>query len=238
VSEIELIVLAGGFGTRIRAAVGDVPKPLAPVAGRPFLQLLIENWMAQGVRNFTFLLHYQADVVSDFIDAQKKMASMKHCKLRVLTEQQPLGTGGAIFHAVRELNLRGSFLVANSDTWLGAGIQQVHDVGSPSMAVVNVKDTSRYGRVCLEKDSVSEFHEKKSSIGAGTINAGLYHLHAEIFRECNSQPFSLEDELFPMLVAEGKMRAVMVDEDFIDIGIPDDYFRFCSWIESGKVRDL
>jgi len=111
-------------------------------------------------------------------------------------------------------------------------------VGSPAIAVVQVEDTSRYGRVCLEKDSISEFQEKKSSAGAGSINAGLYHLHSDMFLECNSQSFSLEDKLFPVLVAEGKMRAVMVDEDFIDIGIPDDYFRFCSWLESGRVRDL
>jgi len=229
-----LLILAGGFGTRLRSVVSEVPKPLAPVRQKPFLYYLVEQWMAQGVRSLTFLLHHEAERIEDFLDSEKREGILKECELRTLTEPQPLGTGGAVAFAVRQLALDGSFLIANADTWLESGIHQVWDTPQPALAVVRVENSERYGAVQIQQNKVFDFKEKQQSAGPAWINAGLYHLHADLFHDWNGRPFSLEQELFPRLVSEDSLRAVPLKTDFIDIGVPTDYFRFCRWIESGK----
>jgi D-glycero-alpha-D-manno-heptose 1-phosphate guanylyltransferase len=231
---VNLLVLAGGFGTRLRSAVADVPKPLAPVMNRPYLHYLIENWIAQGVDRFIFLLHHQADLICAFLQALQNEGHLKDCQINTVTEPQPLGTGGAVAYAVRELEMMGPFLVANADTWLEFGIGQIAAASVPAIGIVQVANSERYGRVRTEHGSVVSFEEKQAIAGAGWINAGLYHLHADLFGDWDGEPFSLERELFPKLVGGG-LRAVPLQTEFIDIGIPEDYFRFCRWIESGKI---
>jgi NDP-sugar pyrophosphorylase family protein len=230
--QINLLVLAGGFGKRLRSAVSDVPKPLAPVDGRPYLGYQIKNWLDQGVSLLTFLLHYEADSIEAFLKLHQKQ--FRNCEIRTLTESQPLGTGGAVAFAVQQLGLTGSFLVANADTWLSLGVQRIFDAEMPAMATVRVENSERYGRVQIEKNQIVEFEEKQKSSGPGLINAGLYRLHADLFRDWNGQPFSLERELFPKLASLGQLKSVLLETDFIDIGVPEDYFRLCRWIESEK----
>ncbi|WP_397411246.1 sugar phosphate nucleotidyltransferase [Polaromonas sp.] len=237
-TSLPLLILAGGFGTRLRSAVSAVPKPLAPVMGQPYLTYLLESWRSQGVTSFTFLLHHKADKIVDFLAEAQKSGLLEGCAVRTLVEPQPLGTGGALAYAVRELAMMGSFLVANADTWLGGGIQQLLATPAPAMAVIRVPNSERYGHVRIESNKISAFEEKKGSSGPGLINAGLYRLDADMFREWDERPFSLERELFPKWVSAGRLGAVPLETDFIDIGIPEDYFRFCRWIESKKVGVL
>ena len=114
-TEKKLLVLAGGFGTRLRTVVGDRPKPLADINGKPFLDLIIENWVTQGVRDFVFLLHYQSQQIISHLD-KIKGNELNACRYITLTEPNPVGTGRAIANALRKLELRDSFLVANADT--------------------------------------------------------------------------------------------------------------------------
>jgi D-glycero-alpha-D-manno-heptose 1-phosphate guanylyltransferase len=238
VMQTNLVVLAGGFGTRLRSAVPEVPKPLAPVVGRPYLHYLIERWVEQGVTEFTFLLHHQGRSIKAFLESLQNGGRLRGCELRTLTEAQPLGTGGAVAYAVQQLRMKGSFLVANADTWLGSGIEQIVKTPAPAMAIVHVESSERYGNLLVRQNKVVAFEEKQNSFGPGWINAGLYQLHADLFREWNGLPFALERELFPKLASAGQLTAVPLQTDFIDIGIPKDYFRFCRWIESGKVGIL
>ncbi|MZH02161.1 MAG: NTP transferase domain-containing protein [Nitrospinae bacterium] len=230
--QINLLVLAGGFGKRLRSAISEVPKPLAPVKGQPYLHYQIENWVDQGVTQLAFLLHYKADSIEAFLKAHQKQ--LENCKLLSLKESQPLGTGGAVAFAVQQFGLAGSFLVANADTWLSSGVQQVFDAEIPAIATVKVENSERYGSVKIEKNKIVAFEEKQNSSGPGLINAGLYHLHANLFRDWDGKPFSLERELFPKLASLGQLKSVFLETDFIDMGIPDDYFRICRWIESEK----
>jgi NDP-sugar pyrophosphorylase family protein len=233
-----LLVLAGGFGSRLRSAVSDVPKPLAPVVGKPYLQHLIESWIDQGVTKFIFLLHYKADLIEEFLLSQKKNGRLKNCEMHILIEQQPLGTGGAVAYAVKQFHLTESFLVTNADTWLQTGINQAFESEAPAMAVLHVENSERYGSVKFELKNIISFEEKLVSSGKGWINAGLYHLSPDFFGDWNGQPFSLERELFPKLVVSGQLQAIPLNTEFIDIGIPEDYYRFCHWVESGKVGTL
>jgi len=233
-----LMVLAGGFGTRLRSVVSNVPKPLAPVAGRPFLQYLIESWLEQGVTKLTFLLHYQAGMITGFLASQQGCELLRGCEVQILTEPRPLGTGGAVAYAVQQTGLTGPFLVANADTWLGSGLGEVLANAPPAIGVVRVNNSERYGSVRFGEHKVLAFEEKQNTKGAGWINAGLYHLRSDLFHEWNGQPFSLERDLFPDLAAAGRLGAAHLETEFIDIGIPEDYMRFCGWIESGKTRVL
>jgi D-glycero-alpha-D-manno-heptose 1-phosphate guanylyltransferase len=230
--KVNLLVLAGGFGKRLRSTVSDVPKPLAQVNGRPYLSYQIENWLDQGVNQLIFLLHYEAGLIEAFLESHKKKFSKR--TFLTLTEPQPLGTGGAIAFAVQRFGLSGSFLVANADTWLGSGVQTLLDAEMPAIATVQVENSERYGCVQIEKNKVVKFEEKQESFGAGLINAGLYHLDANLFQDWNGQPYSLEQELFPKLASLGQLNSVLLETDFIDMGIPEDYFRLCNWVESGK----
>ena len=233
-SNANLLELAGGFGTRLRSAVSNVPKALAPVVGRPFLQYLLDVWLGQGLTQLTFLLHHQADFIEAFLEQQKASGQLAECQVRISSEPQPLGTGGAVAYAVRQLGLTGPFLVTNADTWLGTGIAQVSAVKMPAIGIVHVGNSERYGGVQVREDRIVSFEEKQDSTGPGWINAGLYHLHADLFQSWDGRPFSLERELFPKLVAAGQLHAAPLETEFIDIGIPDDYHRFSRWIDSEK----
>ncbi len=233
-----LVVLAGGFGTRLRSVVSEVPKPLAPVAGRPYLHYLIEQWLEQGVDRLIFLLHHQAELIKDSLALAYKEGGFGGCELTTLTEPVPMGTGGALAYAVQQLDLKGEFLVANADTWLGSGIRQLFETKDPALGVVQVRNSERYGSVRIQGDRITAFDEKQNSSGPGWINAGLYNLGAALFQDWDGSPFSLEQALFPKLVGAGRLTAVPLEADFIDIGIPEDYARFCRWIESEKAGAL
>jgi NDP-sugar pyrophosphorylase family protein len=231
---MKLLVLAGGFGTRLKSAVADVPKALAPIGEVPFLEFQLENWLKQGFREFTFLLHHQADQTINFLQAQMK-GKLKGCQVDWLIEPKPLDTGGAIAHAVKEFSLNNDFLTTNADTWLGGGLRDLMQAASPAMAVVNLADVSRYGQVHFDQiNCITEFAEKTNQISAGWINAGLCYLSADLFNDWNGEPFSLERDLFTKLVNKRHLTAVPLQTEFIDIGIPADYYRFCSWVEGGR----
>jgi D-glycero-alpha-D-manno-heptose 1-phosphate guanylyltransferase len=236
--EQPLVVLAGGFGTRLRSVVADLPKPMAPAGPHPFLWHLLDAWAGQGVRRFVFALHHEAGVIEQHLREQQSHGVLRGCEVRTVTEPRPLGTGGAIANAVREGDVTASFLVANADTWLGAGVRDVSVARSPAIAVVRVDNTERYGSVRRDGDAVTSFAEKQHSAGAGWINAGLYHLEAESFQSWNGEAFSLEADLFPRWADAGQLSAVPVEASFVDIGIPEDYFRFCRWVETGKTGAL
>lgn len=235
---MKLLVLAGGFGTRLKTAVGDLPKALAPVGGVPFLQLQIEHWLAQGLRDFAFLLHHQADPIIAFLQKQQG-GLLKDCQVDWLIEPTPMDTGGALAYAVRTFDLNGDFLMTNADTWLGDGVRELMQSTAPAMAVVHLTDVRRFGQVHFDQGRhVTAFAEKNGEYVMGWINAGLCHLNAGLFKNWNGQPFSLEHNLFATLIKDRRLIVVPLQTEFIDIGIPADYFRFCRWIESQKADAL
>jgi NDP-sugar pyrophosphorylase family protein len=235
---LKLLVLAGGFGTRLRSVVPDTPKALAPVGGIPFLALQLESWISQGVRSFVFLLHHQADQILSFLEGMKG-GLLRGCEVKSLTEPRPMGTGGAVAYAVRELGLDGDFLVTNADTWLCSGIRELTALRAPALAVIQLNDPSRYGQVKFDHShKIIAFAEKSAADTSGWVNAGLCLLRAEIFKNWDGAEFSLERLTFPKLVQHGKIRAVIIESDFIDIGIPVDYERFCHWISENRNTKL
>jgi NDP-sugar pyrophosphorylase family protein len=233
-AKLPLFILAGGFATRLQGILDGCPKALAPIAEKPFLGLQIEHWLLQGINSFVFLLHHQAEMIIDFLKKEED-GLLKGCKVQYILEPEPMGTGGAVAYAIKKLGFQGDFLLVNSDTWLGAGIYEMMNAMSPSLSVVRVGNISRYGEVLFDEQLwVTAFIEKENKQKAGWISAGLCRLNTDLFKEWDLLPFSIEQITYPKLVAKKALRAIIIESEFIDIGIPDDYHYFCHWIKSNK----
>lgn len=220
----EAIVLVGGLGTRLRSVVADLPKPLAPVAGRPFLAHLLDQMAAAGLRRVILATGYRAGQVEQAIGS--RWAGMDIVYSR---EQHPLGTGGAIRLAATQLQGTGVHL-ANGDTFLRyqphALERLVLDAGvSLGIALAHVPDIGRYGAVEIAGNRVAAFREKGGH-GPGLINAGSYFLSAAglaALPAANNYSFETA-VLLPLAAARGVV-ALTDTQDFIDIGVPEDYAR-------------
>jgi len=233
-----MFVLAGGFGTRLQSVLNGSPKALAMVSGKPFLALQIEHWLKHGVTSFVFLLHHKSELIIEFLKFEE-CNLLKDCKVQYLIEPKPMGTGGAICYAIKQLDFQGDFLIANADTWLGCGFDEMMKSSSPAILVVKSENVGRYGQILFNKRRiVTAFLEKRINSNPGWINAGMCRMNSIFFKEWDFQPFSLEHVTFPRLVSNKLLKAVILEADFIDIGVPDDYERFCKWIESGKAKWL
>ena len=221
------ILLAGGLGTRLRDAVPGVPKCLAPVAGRPFLQVQLEQLASQGIERFVLALGYLAEQV---IHVAKGLRSSFHVEW--IVEQRPLGTGGATLFAMHDAALSEA-VVANADTFLHADLSallapldrdRAEDI---RMIALQSEDASRYGRVVV-CDGKARAFMTGGSAHCGLINAGIYRVHRNAFAKYRpGERFSLESDVIEDLATQGKVAAAVVSGTFTDIGVPKDYFRFC-----------
>lgn len=218
----EAIVLVGGLGTRLRSELGELPKALAPVAGRPFLAYLLDRLVEAGMRRVILATGYGSAQVEAEIGRRWREMAVEYS-----VEDDPLGTGGAVARAARLL--RGTEAhVMNGDTFLRfdlAGLERsVADSGAAlGMALAQVEDVSRYGAVEVGHGRVRSFHEKGGQ-GAGLINAGSYFLTARAFAACPPTPaFSFEQAVLHPLAGAGLVAAYVETSDFIDIGVPGDY---------------
>ena len=220
------VVLCGGLGTRLRSVVADRPKVLAPVAGRPFLGYLFDHLLHEGVTDVVLATGYLGEQVAAYA-AEHAPTSMR---VRCVQEQEPLGTGGATAHAVRETGIGARFLALNGDTFFGGSLRRLAEQApldaAATLALVEVSDAQRYGRVFLDEQTqrVERFEEKGRAEGAAWINAGAYVLDCEVVKDF--QKGSLEREVFPQLVAGGRLAACPFPSAlFLDIGTPADFAR-------------
>lgn len=220
----EALILAGGFGTRLQSVVRDVPKPLAPIDGRPFIAWLLDALAAQGMRRIVLATGYLGDVVASELGTTWKGVSLVYSR-----ETEPLGTGGAIALAARCIE-GGSFLVVNGDTWLELDYGAFDDAAARedapmAMALAHVEDTARYGAVHVHDARVTGFVEKGKA-GPGYINAGVYRLTNDMLGAFpDKSRFSFEQDVLVPAVEQGRVSAFTRTRAFIDIGIPEDYAR-------------
>jgi len=219
----EAIVLAGGLGTRLRSVLPDVPKCLAPVADRPFLFHVINYWRSQGIERFIFSLGYKQEQVQAYLSKQFPTLSYQ-----VVTEEEPLGTGGAIVRSLQACE-HPNVLVLNGDTLFKGDLHAASYIHQTHFAACTLllkpqQDFDRYGVVSTDKNGqVQGFHEKQP-VSAGLINAGVYLIDAhKLLEEEMPVKFSFEKEYLERLVGERKFMGVVQDRYFRDIGIPEDH---------------
>ena len=219
----ECIILAGGLGTRLQSAVPDLPKCMAPVAGRPFLFHVINYLRSQGIEHFIFSLGYKHEIIEAFLQEQFPTLSYD-CSI----EAEPLGTGGAILLActlVQEKNV----LVVNGDTLYKAQVPSAAHFHEQQQAACTLflkpmKKFDRYGVVETGTDHLLQSFREKQYYEDGNINAGVYLLNVPKFLEEEFPArFSFEKDYLEKLFSQRRMYGLIQDEYFIDIGIPEDY---------------
>ena len=221
---MEAIVLAGGLGTRLRQVVQDLPKPLAPVAGRPFLAIVLDHLSRQGFRSVVLSVGYRHEQVrAAFGNAFAGIS------LRYAVEEKPLGTGGAIRLAARQCE-GSEIFVMNGDTYLEVefgAMRQAHRAARArlSVCIVQVPDVARYGAVVVEGDRIAGF-AASGSAGPGRINAGVYLMARDLLEGMVlPEAFSFERDVLGPKLDELRPVAFAARGMFIDIGIPADYAR-------------
>ena len=220
---MEAIVLAGGFGTRLRQVVADVPKPMAPIAGRPFLEILLSALAKKGFSRAVLSLGFMAENISGHFGS--RFAGLD---LAYVVEDTPLGTGGATRLAATACTQDHVF-VFNGDTYLDLEVelleQQWQAKRHPIVVGRQVPDTTRYGRLVVEGKRIASFAEKGIA-GPGLINAGCYVLAMDaLARFPLRRPFSIETDYLVPEVARATVEVFVTEGVFIDIGIPEDYSR-------------
>lgn len=220
---MEGIVLAGGFGSRLRPVVADLPKVMAPINGRPFLELVLDNLQRSGFTRITLSLGYLPEPI-----VQHFGPSFRGMELSYQIEDEPLGTGGAVRQALAHC-LADSVFVFNGDTYLELEAAAVaalsQQTGSPVIVARQVPDTSRFGRLEITDGTVRRFAEKGVS-GPGLINAGCYLFPRDLLDGfALGKPFALEQDFLVEAVPRIRFAAFETHGRFIDIGIPEDYAR-------------
>ena len=226
---MEVIILAGGLGTRLRSEVKKVPKCMAPVAGKPFLWYLLKDLTKyQEVTRVILSVGYLREVILEWIDEVKDKFPFE---FDYAIEEQPLGTGGGIKLALSKANIN-NVVVLNGDTYFAVNLTELmaaHLLYSSgvTIALKPMQDFNRYGRVIIsdEDKRIIEFKEKEYC-KEGLINGGVYIINRlEPIFDGLPEKFSFETAVFEPQCKLGKLFGVVQNGYFIDIGIPEDYHR-------------
>ena len=221
---MEVIILAGGMGTRLASRVSGLPKAMAPVGGRPFLEILLRQLERCGCTRAILAVGYLHAAIEDHFGA-----AFGGLRLDYSVEQERLGTGGAIRQALAMVR-KDAALVLNGDTYLDAdyaAMMALHRAENRPMtlAVVHQPDIARYGGVLVREGRVAGFEEKGRS-GPGWINAGAYVMSREFpWPPALAGKFSIERDVLAPGIGQLQPAAFPVEGFFLDIGIPEDYDR-------------
>jgi len=230
---MEAIILAGGLGSRLKAAVPDVPKPMAPINGRPFLEYLLDYWIGQGVDRIILSVGYKRHVIEAHFGKRYKGYVVEYA-----VEEQPLGTGGGLFLALKRLRQPGPVLIVNGDTFFQVDLMPMLSYhrdrcADVTIALKEVAVNSRYAGVEIDKEGkITTFDNRVRTSGRARISGGVYLAAKSAFAgvaPVPDTPVSIEDQMYPRMLAAGqRMYGFGSAGRFIDIGIPEDYQRAAS----------
>lgn len=221
---VAAVVLAGGFGTRIKHLLGDLPKPMMPVNNRPFLEWIVRWLAAQNIRRVVLSTGYRAETVEKHFQSQPIPGVLVSC----VPETTPLGTAGGFLNAVHQSGVTASaWFLLNGDSLafvkLADAIRTLEDNGtSGAIFGREVPDTSRYGSLVTgPAGRLTGFAEKRP--GHGVINAGIYLFRDSLLNQFPTKvPSSIEQEVFPALIAAGvSLKVLTGNNPFLDIGTPE-----------------
>lgn len=225
---MEAIILAGGLGTRLRSAVPSLPKPMAPIKGKPFLGYLFDYWLHQGIKHFILSVGYKYEVIHERFGTKYKDADVSYA-----IENEPLGTGGGLLLSIKQLRSKEPFLLLNGDTFFAVNLNNLFKYhkncrADMTLSLVEIKNNKRYSGVLLDKQGlVYSIDSPTDSSKTSIANGGVYMIENDLFRKHLKRSLnkcSLEEELLPQLLIQKKRIAGFASNDsFIDIGIPHDY---------------
>jgi D-glycero-alpha-D-manno-heptose 1-phosphate guanylyltransferase len=221
------IILAGGMGTRLRSVVTDVPKPMAPINGRPFLEHQMDYWIKHGVTQFVISVGYMKEVIMDHFGG-----SYRNTPLTYAVEEQPLGTGGGLLLAANGLSE--PFLVLNGDTFFEVDLIKLRTFHAEkssewTFSLFKANEANRYmGMDVNNNGEIVSLKSTKANLGH-LANGGVYLMNPTVFEKLTfklGHKLSLEDDLLSAFLKQGgKLFGTPFNGAFIDIGIPHDYYR-------------
>lgn len=226
--DLEAIVLAGGLGTRLRSVVSDLPKPMAPIGGKPFLEYILKYLQKNGITRAILSVGYKWETIKEYFGDK-----FENIELIYSVEDEPLGTGGAIKKAMNQVKNSQVYII-NGDTFFNVDLKSLF-LEDNCKLILSLKHMTNFDRYdCVENDEnnlVTAFTEKGYR-ESGNINGGIYLASKDIFSEYDlDKKFSFEEfmqENFKQL----KINSAIFDNYFIDIGIPEDYEKAQSEIKN------
>ena len=219
-------ILCGGFGTRLSAVLQGSQKAVVDIHGRPFLALVLAQLTQAGISDAVLCAHYRADQLAELLPT---LSAESGLALALVVEEQPMGTGGAVLQALREMPPGGRYLVLNADTWLDHSAYHLAMNATEDVLVgVKVEDRSRYGSLsCSDSLQLLALNEKGVG-GPGLVNAGVYGFAVDSLDGFALQACSMEQDILPQLIARQSLKVGEYSGPFIDIGTPDSLSAFKS----------
>jgi len=223
--KFDVIILAGGLGTRLASVVNDVPKPMAPVAGKPFLDHILDALPLEHINSIILSVGHKSNKVIEYYGE-----IYKNIPVIYSIEQEPLGTGGGISLAMNHVT-QNSALILNGDTFFDVNFEEFWRTHQDSMtpitlALKQMKFPDRYGTVLIEKNTLVKFQEKQKNMPTGLINGGSYWVNKDIIELLpKTEKYSFEKDFLEVSVSKKYLGGYISDGLFIDIGIPEDYER-------------
>lgn len=223
IKKIDVLILCGGLGKRLKSVVSDRPKPMAEIDGHPFLDILIDYVASYGFQRFILCVGYRADIIKQYYRKKSKLVTILFSE-----ESKPLGTAGAVKNAQKIIKSN-PFLVMNGDSFCKINLHQFLNFHLSkrallSIALVKSKKTAEFGVVKLgDSQQIIEFDEKGKAGCSNLINAGIYLFEKEVLSKIpKDKNYSLEYNLFPRMK---KCYGYITEGIFVDIGIPEEYKR-------------
>ncbi len=222
---MECIILAGGLGTRLQSVIGEFPKCMAPVNGKPFLHYLFEYLQTQGCTRVVLSLGYKHEVILDWLKKEQPAIDTLY-----VVEEQPLGTGGGIRLALEKIEAEEA-IILNGDTMFQVDLPALIDFhnemqSETTIALKEMHEFERYGVVMTAPDGRVKFFEEKQYRKTGLINGGIYVVNRNsLLQRDLREKFSFEKDYLEANVTNARFYGKQFDGYFIDIGIPEDYSR-------------
>lgn len=213
-----VIILAGGFGTRLSTVVKDVPKPMAPINGKPFLHYIFKELQQQNIKEVVLSVGHLNEVIQDFFSDNYLGIHIQYA-----IENEPLGTGGGIKHAFNFVET--DAFVLNGDTFFDIQLSKIkNEEKDITIALKPMFNFDRYGTVELDNENrIIAFNEKKYCEN-GLINGGVYYFKKSLFDKIKTDSkFSFEKDILESHTNDLQIHGKIFDNYFIDIGIPEDY---------------
>ncbi|ECQ7390230.1 nucleotidyltransferase family protein [Campylobacter jejuni] len=217
---MQAIILCGGLGARLKSVIKDIPKPMAPINNKPFLEFIFEYLKKQGIKEVILAVSYKYEVIKEYFKDE-----FLGIKIKYSIEKEPLGTGGAIKDALKFI--QNQVYVLNGDTIFDIDLKKlVLNDSKICITLKQMQNFDRYGTVNVDDQGIVTSFEEKVFKKQGLINGGIYLLKKDIFDKFDlEKKFSFEEFLQENYI-KLKARAEIFDDYFIDIGVPEDYYNF------------
>lgn len=224
---MKAIILAGGMGTRLRGVISEVPKPMALVGGKPFLEYIVLQLRDWGICEIVLSVGYKKEIIKDWFGN----GSSFDMHVTYAEEDEPLGTGGAVKEAI-SMTDGSSFIVMNGDSYFNVDLTDLITDHADKPAIITmslacVHDRRRYGGVEVDEAGRVIDFQRKGSYESGLINGGIYCIDRNLVNYIPDGHVSLEGDVLPRIQEENRLYGRVFDGFFVDMGLPEDYL----WID-------